>query len=148
MSLYPIVLHLHSVLRYVVLALLLWSIMISMKRFLNPGISGPFSLKIPLFTLIAFHTQFLIGLLMYILSPKVLFSSVTMHVDMYRFFTMEHSVMMLLSVILITLGYSLAKRNAKGAGYRQIFIYNTIALIIVLVAIPWPFRHTLGSAWF
>lgn len=148
MSLYSIVVHLHSGLRYVALLLLLLAIGICMKRFLRPAIATPFSLKVPLFTLITFHTQLMIGIVLYFISPKVNFSSEMIKSDLLRFFTLEHSVLMLLSVALITIGYSRAKKNKNNRGYQQILIYYLIALLIVLVAIPWPFRHALVAGWF
>lgn len=148
MSLYSIALHCHSSLRYVALVLLLMAIFVSLRRLISGPSTTPFSLKIPLFTLITFHLQLLTGLLLYVISPKVQFSSITMKVDIFRFFTMEHSLMMIISITLITVGYSAAKRNKQGTGYKQIFIYYVISLLILLIAIPWPFRQKLGAGWF
>ncbi len=50
--------------------------------------------------------------------------------------------MMLIAIILITIGYRKAKvGNAKG-----VFTYYLIALLLMLAAIPWPFR-ALGAGW-
>jgi uncharacterized membrane protein len=63
---------------------------------------------------------------------------------MLRFFTMEHTVMMLIAVVLITIGH----RQAKIGNLKKQFWYYIIALIVIIAAIPWPFRAMLGSGWF
>jgi hypothetical protein len=98
--------------------------------------------KLSLFTLIATHLQAVLGLGLYFMSTKVEFSGNTMSNPVFRFFTMEHTLMMLIAIILITVGYGHAKKaNAKG-----VFTYYLIALILILAAIPWPFRE-LGAGW-
>jgi hypothetical protein len=77
------------------------------------------------------------------MSPKVEFSSGTMSNSVFRFFTVEHTVMMLIAIILVTL----ANRWAKQGNVKKVFWHYFIALIIILAAIPWPFRE-LGAGWF
>jgi hypothetical protein len=100
--------------------------------------------KLSLFTLIFTHLQAVLGIVLYFLSPKVRFFENTMSNSSYRFFTVEHVFMMLIAIILITLGH----RQAKAGNVKRVFWYYFIALVLILVSIPWPFRTDLGGAWF
>ena len=93
--------------------------------------------------MIAAHLQAVLGLGLYFMSTKVDFSSTTMSSPVHRFFTMEHTLMMLIAIILITVGYG----HAKKANAKKVFTYYLIALIVILIAIPWPFRTALSAGW-
>jgi uncharacterized membrane protein YcaP (DUF421 family) len=61
---------------------------------------------------------------------------------------MEHLVMMLIVAILITIGNAMSKKAIDDAlKFKKTFIYFLVALIIIFVAIPWPFRG-FGNGWF
>ena len=105
--------------------------------------------KLGLFTMIAYHIQFLGGLVLYFISPKVQFVDGMMGNTMLRFFTVEHIVMMTIGFVLITIGYSKAKKATEDK--RKFKVQGVMALatlILVLAAIPWPFREVLGGHWF
>ena len=140
---YSAFLHTHSGLRWIVLILLIINILNAAGCLKGKAVT-PQMKKLSLFGLIATHVQFLTGLVLYWQSPKVQFSENTMGNDLLRFFTMEHSVMMLIAIVLITIG----NRHAKlGNGKRMFWMY-LIALIVILIGIPWPFRAALGGSWF
>ena len=88
------------------------------------------------------------GLLLYFISPKVLFIKGALSAPVVRFFTAEHITAMLVAVVLITFGYSKAKKAPELNGHKIIFWYYVIATIFVMAAIPWPFMTYLGSKWF
>ena len=59
-----------------------------------------------------------------------------------RFYQMEHPVTMIVSILLITLGYGMAKKSVEDEKkYKKAFQYFMIALVLILMAIPWPFRE-------
>ncbi len=65
-----------------------------------------------------------------------------------RFFAVEHILMMLIALVLITMGHVKAKKSTESsAKFKHIIVFFGIALILILAAIPWPFRD-LGAAWF
>lgn len=66
--------------------------------------------KLYLFTLIAVHTQLLIGLVLYFISPKVNLSLLSD--KLYQFYSVEHTAGMLIAIVLITIGYSRSKRTS------------------------------------
>lgn len=140
--------HAHSGLRWFVLIALILAIINAIGK--TNGLK-PFTdkdKKLGLFALIFTHLQFVIGLLLYFMSPKVVFAAASMKSDVLRFFLVEHALLMLIAVVLITIGYSRAKRAATDAKkFKSILIFYLIGLILILVGIPWPFID-YGAAWF
>jgi cell division protein FtsW (lipid II flippase) len=139
----PALVHIHSGFRWIVLILLIINVLNAFGAMGGKPISAS-AKKLSLFGLLATHIQVLIGLTMYFFSQKVRFDSTTMSDPVARFFTVEHMLMMLIAVILITLGH----RQCKAGNGRKTFWYYFIALVIILLAIPWPFRTALSGGWF
>jgi uncharacterized membrane protein len=141
---YPGLVHSHSGLRWVLFILLVMTILRAMGKRNGKTPWADQDRKLALFTLIAAHVQAVIGLSLYAMSTKVDFSATMMSSPSHRFFTMEHTLMMLIAIILITVGY----RHAKNGNAKKVFGFYLAALIIILLAIPWPFRTALGAGWF
>jgi len=140
--------HAHSGIRWIFLALLIYAVVNALLKWRGGKTYTEGDRKVGLFTFITSHIQLLLGLGLYFISPKVgSMSAEVMKNATARFFTVEHISMMILAIILISIGYSSAKRAVdSGAKFKKTFIFYLIALILVLVAIPWPPRH--GAAWF
>lgn len=136
--------HLHSGLRWVALILLIWAIA-------NAFSAKHFEKKhkmVNLFAMVTLHIQLVIGLIQYFTSAKVQFSPDWMKEPLLRFYGMEHLAGMLLAIIIITIGYSKAKRKENDADkFKVIRLFYSIGLIIILLSIPWPFRANLGGGW-
>ena len=64
----------------------------------------------------------------------------------YRFFWLEHPLMMFIAIVLITI----ARGKAKALNYKATGWLLFIALLLVLAAVPWPFRDVVGEGrtWF
>lgn len=137
-----ILLRAHSGLRYVVLGLLIAAIFIAYSNWQKNERGDS---KIYLFALIATHTQLLIGLILYVMSPKVDFSLIGEKV--FRFYSIEHVFMMVIAIVLITVGRVRSKKVEGADKHRTILYFYALAFIIIMAAIPWPFRN-LGSGWF
>lgn len=104
--------------------------------------------KLALFAMIAFHIQFLFGWILYFLSGKVQFGEGWMKNEVFRFYGMEHVLMMTIAMILITMGYSKSKKkDTDVAKYKVVAVFYTIAFVLILASIPWPFRAALGGSW-
>lgn len=127
---------LHSLLRYFVMAFLLIVIVRSFTGWQSKrGFTGADN-KFSLFLLIGTHVQFLLGLILYFISPLVIFSGASMKDGVARYWLVEHITMMLIAVVLITVGRSTSKRLAESAAkHKRLFILNTIALVIIILAI-------------
>jgi len=141
---YQGLLHAHSGLRWIVLILIIITIFNAIGGLTGNKVYTAKDKKLSFYALIFTHVQALLGVVLYFMSPKVQFSGNTMSNSMLRFFTMEHTLMMLIAIVLVTLG----NRVAKAGKVKAVFWYYFIALIIILAAIPWPFRAALGSGWF
>ncbi len=135
----------HSGLRWIALLLLLLAI-------INAFTAKNYEKKhrlVNLFSMITFHTQLVLGIILYFLSDKVQFTEGWMKQAMYRFYGMEHLTGMLLAIVAITIGHSKSKKGADAAAkFKAIKLWYVIALILVLAFIPWPFRAELGAGWF
>jgi uncharacterized membrane protein len=137
--------HAHSGLRWVVLILMLLAIV-------NSLISRNYEKKhkmINLFAMISLHTQLLIGLILYFMSDKVKFVEDWMKEASYRFYGMEHFLGMIVAIVLVTIGRKMAEKQSTDIDkHKKIRTFYTIALVIIIASIPWPFRTALGGAWF
>jgi len=148
-------LHLHNLLRWIILILLVLSIY---KSYIGMSSKKPFEAsdkKIWLFTMIAGHITLLLGLYQWLLGRYGIFSyvkpeGISMMKDPYlRFFQMEHPVSMILAILFITLAHGMAKKNVDDAvKYKKAFRYFLLALILILVAMPWPTRVLVGRPLF
>lgn len=140
--------HAHSGLRWVVLVLLLVAIGNAFMKWQgNKEFQGG-DKKIGLFAMVFTHIQFLIGLVLYFISPRVIFAAESMKNAAARFFLVEHLSIMLLAIAVITIGYSRAKRTEDDSKkFKTTFIFFLIGLILILAGIPWPFRG-YGTGWF
>jgi hypothetical protein len=102
--------------------------------------------KINLFALISAHTQLLIGIVLFFLSPNVQFNSGTMKNDVTRYFTVEHWLGMLIAIVLITIGHSKSKKQVlPEAKHKTIAIFYTIAFLIIVGTIMAGHLPVLGS---
>jgi hypothetical protein len=56
--------------------------------------------------------------------------------------------MMLIAIILITVGYATAKRGKDDeAKHKKTAIFFLLALIVIFMAIPWPWS-AISRGWF
>jgi len=112
--------------------------------------------KLGLFTLIACHIQLLTGLVQYFLGPWGIKNiqnngmGNVMKDSVGRFFAVEHTLIMLIAIALVTIGYSSSKKIiGPRKKHKKIFIFFLIALILILSRIPWPFMSGFTDrGWF
>lgn len=139
--------HAHSGLRWVALGLLIFALFNALKG----KKSGEYIKKdkmINLFTMISLHAQLLIGLILYFSSDKVQFMKGWMKNPLLRFYGMEHFLMMIIALVIITIGRKKAEKIEDARSkHATIFNWYLIVLIIILLAIPWPFRN-IGGGWY
>ena len=142
---YEILTHTHSGLRWIALILIIFAIYnsITAKEFTKR------EKLINLFSMVSLHTQLLLGLVLYFISPRVNFASGWMKDASFRFYGMEHLAGMLIAIALITVGYVKSKKGTTPAAiYKPIKLFYIIGLILILASSPWPFRANLGGGWF
>ncbi|HEX8268666.1 MAG TPA: hypothetical protein VF581_02130 [Flavobacterium sp.] len=94
--------------------------------------------KITLFALIATHIQFLIGIAIYFNSPRGLAVLGEMKNDALRLTSMEHPLVNLIAITLITMGWSRHKKLAGSAAiFKNFLIFYGIGLLLILSRLPW-----------
>ena len=130
----------HSYLAYLVLIGLAISIIVAV---LGASSKRPFrdgDRKLALLGLIPTHLQWVIGVILYFVSPLGAsnISGAGMKDSVSRLYFLEHPIMMIIAVILITVGYARAKRlTVDSKRFSSIYIFYGIALILILIRIPW-----------
>jgi uncharacterized membrane protein len=136
MTLYSFFQHLHSGFRYVVLVLIVAAALGALIGLISKKPYSEGNRKLNLFALISAHTQLLIGIILYFVSPFVKFNNSTMKDPITRFFTVEHWVMMVIAIVLITVGHSKSKKaTSPEAKHKAIFIFYLLALVIISAGI-------------
>ncbi len=138
MNTYLLLKYLHSGWRYVVLALVLIAIMTAFAGWFGKNNYTNGNRKLNLFAMISMHVQLLIGLVLYFMSPKVNLGDMgaAMKDSVSRYWTVEHALMMIIAIIVITIGHSKSKKAMPGpSNHKTVAIFYTISLIIVIGAI-------------
>lgn len=147
LSLYDVMVHVHSVGRWIVLLLLLFAIFNSLLAGNRPFIKSDnrLGLLLTIFT----DIMLLVGLYLYFTGDWGYkqfdnFGSFgeLMKNKAARFYAVEHQAGMLIAIILIHIGKAQARRPVGDkVKHRRTMIFYFLALLIILVSIPWPFRE-------
>lgn len=130
--------HFHSGLAYLLLAALIVAVIYAIVSRKKPFTAG--SKKIALIGLICTHLQFVLGIVLYFLSPLGAsnFSGEAMKEKISRLYIVEHPLTMLIAIVLVTIGYSRIKRiSGDSRKYNSIIIFYGIGLLLMLSVIPW-----------
>lgn len=141
---YTTIQFIHSYWAYLVVFVVLIATINSLAGLVGKKEYGPKDFRLALFALIVTHLQFVIGMILYFISPLGLKNIVNsgmgevMKNSDYRLFAVEHPIVMLLTVVLITIGYSKHKKKlVSGPKFKALTIFYSIALILMLSRIPW-----------
>lgn len=137
-------LHLHSILRWIILLLLLVCLIQAMSK--SAAVK-----KTSLWLLISAHLMLIIGVYQVFFGRYGINKGLPAGIELmkdkfFRFFWIEHPILMLLAIILMTV----ARGKAKNLNYKSVTVLLIIALLAILVAVPWPFREIVGEGrtWF
>lgn len=140
---YNMVKMLHSSWAYLVLLVLVIAVVNSIIKKVGKKEYGPRDFRIALFALIVSHIQLLLGFILYFVSPRFsLFSESGMGEIMKnsvdRLYLVEHPLVNIIAIVLITIGYSKHKKKLiSDAKFKTLSVFYTLALILFLSRIPW-----------
>jgi hypothetical protein len=136
----------HSGLRYIVLLLLLVAIINAVMN-LKSGKYVKKDKMINLFAMVILHIQLLLGLILYFTTSKVQFGEGFMT---HHFYGLEHPLLMILGILLITLGRKKAENShIVELKHKLILRYYFLGLVLIFIGIPWPFIYeSLGVGYF
>lgn len=104
------------------------------------------------FFMLGMDIQLLIGLILYfsgVWFDRLKHIGESMKDPTLRFFTMEHGLMMIIAWILVHAGrISVKKASTSQAKFKKTLLFFGIALLLILIAMPWPFREAVARPWF
>ena len=128
----------HSGWAYLAVLLLFIAVITSLIGFTTKKEFLPRDRKIALFALIAIHIQLVVGLVLYFVSPLGKASLGEMKDAALRLTSLEHPLLNLIAIALITIGWSRHKKAANSeAKFKSISLFYAIGLVLILVRIPW-----------
>jgi len=133
----------HSGLAYLVLIAVAGAIIFALANYFRGREYHEGLQKSALVAFVLSHTQLLIGVILYFLSPLGLsnFSGEAMGDSMSRLYILEHPLTMIIAIVFITLGYTRSKKETEsGTRYKKLLIFYALGLFLMLLRIPW-------SAW-
>ncbi|WP_343699896.1 hypothetical protein [Chitinophaga sp.] len=141
---YPYLLVAHSVFRWLVVVFIVYTICRCCVGLMQ---HRPFSKTDDAFrhwTATVAHIQLMIGMVLYAKSPLVQYfwsGSRTAPAPLnISFFAVIHILLMFAAIVLLTAGSALAKRKLEDREkFRTILIWYAIVLVVIVIAIPWPF---------
>lgn len=130
---------LHSYWAYLVLTLLVIAVVNSFSGLTSKSTYKAKDRKIALFALIVAHIQLILGLGWYFMSPWYhALKENGMGDAETRLMAVEHPLVMIIAITLITIGFSKHKKKSDDGGkFKTLAIFYTIALILILSRIPW-----------
>lgn len=147
---YPLVLTLHSLMRWVVMIVGVVAVAKFLAGWLGKQEWTPLDARLLSIFPMTVDIQFLLGLLLYFILSPITTSALrdfgaAMSNSVLRFFAVEHIFMMVIALVVAHVGSVLArKRTAAPARFRLAGLFFLVAMIIIFLAIPWPFV-TAGS---
>jgi hypothetical protein len=137
-NMYPFIQKFHSGWAYVALLLL---VLVLLSAGLGLASKKEFTAKdrkIALFGLIAAHLQLVIGLIVYFVSPVGLALLGEMKNAAARLTSLEHPLINIIAIALITIGWSKHKKATDSAAkFKAITLFYGLGLVLILSRIPW-----------
>ena len=147
-----IVLILHSLFRWAVLLFGFWTLLNAITGFFGKRTYSASDNRSNLLFMISCDIQLLIGLILYFTNgwfDRLKDLGNNMKDPLNRFFTMEHMSLLLVAWVLVHIGRSAVKKaDTDAAKHKKMLIFFGIALVLILVSIPWPFRQVIERPYF
>jgi len=135
---YEFIQKLHSGWAYLALLLLVVAVLNALYGLISKKEFNATDRKIALFALIGTHTQLLIGLVIYFVSPLGFASLGNMSDKAIRLTSMEHPLINIIAIVLITVGWSKHKNLLTSESkFKTFTIFYTLGLILILSRLPW-----------
>ena len=140
---YSLIKTLHSYWSYLVLLVLIYAISNALIRKIKCKDFNSKDLRLSLFALIFSHFQLLIGLVVYFVSPwftmwsKLEIGNI-MRNSQIRLNLVEYPFTNIIAIILITIGWSLHKKQSEpGKKFLRIILFYSLGLLLLISIIPW-----------
>lgn len=143
----------HNIMRWLVLASLIVSLYRAYKGYFTKTVFSTTDNALRHWTATIAHIQLIIGMILYFQSPQVKYFlanfKTAVHDFNMLFFGLIHSSLMLIAIVLITVGSVSAKRKDTNASkFKTMLVWFSVALIIIIIAVPWPFSPLANRPYF
>lgn len=152
-AIYPLVLFLHGLNRWLVVVGGLWLILAAVSSLGRTSSADVSPVRVPWRVYMGgWHLQLLLGLLLLFISPlaQAAFSDMgaAMKVRPLRFFAIEHTTMMVVAFVLAQIGSVRARKALDAARAARVsLIFGGLSLLLMLAAVPWPFMGEIARPW-
>ena len=138
MDFYPFLQKFHSGWAYLALLLLIIAVVNSIIGLTSKKEFTPKDRKIAIFGLIGTHMQLLVGMILYSVSPLGFASLGNMSDKALRLTSLEHPLINLIAIALITIGWVKHKKlTTSESKFKTFSIYYSLGLLLILSRIPW-----------
>lgn len=129
--------HLHHYLPYVLFFLMGLVILKSIKGMVNQEEYTESDKKLGLFAMIVAHVQLTVGIALYFVSPMVISMGDAMKDATTRLYAMEHPLMMVVAIVLLTMARSKTKNLSDVSAHKKNLLFFVLALVAIVSRIPW-----------
>ena len=142
----------HNLLRWLILLFGIWTVIKAIGGLAGKQEYAPSDGQSNFLFMLSMDIQLLVGLGLYfsgVWFERLKHLGDNMKDASLRFFTIEHEVMMIVAWILVHAGRVMVKKApASSAKFKRSLIFFGIALLLILIAMPWPFREAVARPWF
>lgn len=143
---------LHNLVRWLILLFAVLTVFSAISGLLGKRNYTTTDGKFNFFFMLGMDIQILFGFILYfdgIWFNQLKNFGATMKDPALRFFSLEHLLMMLIAWVLVHAGrISVKKATTSQSKFKKTLIYFGIALLLILLAIPWPFRVDIARPLF
>jgi len=146
---------LHNLIRWAVVVFGLWTLLSALTGVIGKRNYTSFDSSGNFLFMLSCDIQLVLGLILYFVNSwfdRLKDLGNNMKDANSRFFTMEHALLMIIAWILVHVGRVSVKRAVTPAAkHKRSLVFFTLAILIILAAIPWPFREAIARPlyrWF
>ncbi|NSL85753.1 hypothetical protein [Chitinophaga solisilvae] len=150
---YPYLLPAHSIMRWIVLLCICLSVYRAFTGLRQRRAFTRTDNALRHWTATTAHIQLMIGMLLYIKSPVVQYfwknRQTAFSIREINFYALTHAGLMLAAIVILTTGSALTKRKTEDQEkFRAMLCWFSLALLIIFLAVPWPFSPLSGRPYF
>ena len=141
---YRILLGIHSWNRWIILVLGLILLVTAWKKWIERSDDATQTKKLSIWFIISVDVQLLLGIVLFFVSPVIATFlqniGASMGESAIRFWAVEHTTMMLIATVIAHVARVKVKKAADPAASNKLgAIWFSIAYVLILLTIPWPF---------
>ncbi len=142
----------HNLLRWLILIFAIWTVLKALTGLAGNRLYTKADGQSNFFFMLGMDLQLLVGLALFFVGSwfeRLKDLGANMKDANSRFFTLEHELMMIIAWILVHVGrVSVKKATTPRAKFRRTLIFFGLALLLILIGMPWPFREAISRPWF